>query len=370
MAKVSVILTSFNHGKYIREAIDSVLEQTFTDYELIIWDDASSDDSWDIINSYSDPRIRAFRNDMSKRGIYGLNKAISEVTTCENIAIHHSDDVWETDKLEKQVAYLYAHSEIGAVFTNALAITEDGAPLTDEKISYRTIFERPNRTRHEWLRFFFNHGNALCHPSVLIRKTCYEDCGFYRYGFAQLGDLDMWVRLCMKYEIHVLPQKLVKFRIRDNQANTSGNRPETRSRYFFEYYEILKIYKNIKKFEELVKIFPQVEQYNCCSESDSGFALAQVFLNVEDSSLHKLIGLEILFKGLNVSEIAEKYKSLYDFDYMQFIELTGKYGIVNQPLADYEKEKGSIYGSRSWRMTRPLRELGSVLRKLKNLFKK
>ena len=103
--KVSVILTSFNHAKYLREAIDSVLNQTFTHFELIIWDDASSDNSWEIIQSYQDPRIKAFRNDVQRRGIYGINKAISEVAQGEFIAIHHSDDVWEFAKLDKQIAY-------------------------------------------------------------------------------------------------------------------------------------------------------------------------------------------------------------------------------------------------------------------------
>ena len=60
MAKVSILLTSYNHAKYLREAIDSVLGQTFRDFELIIWDDASADESWQIIKSYADARIRAF----------------------------------------------------------------------------------------------------------------------------------------------------------------------------------------------------------------------------------------------------------------------------------------------------------------------
>ena len=70
--KFSVILTSFNHEKYIRDAIDSVLTQTFTDFELIIWDDASIDDSWSIIKSYSDQRIKAFRNQEQKRVDMGV----------------------------------------------------------------------------------------------------------------------------------------------------------------------------------------------------------------------------------------------------------------------------------------------------------
>ena len=137
MPKISVILTSFNHEKFIREAIDSVLNQTFTDFELIIWDDASTDNSWAIINTYSDPRIKVFRNDETKRGVHGINISISEIASGEYIAIHHSDDIWEVDKLKKQVEFLEDHAGIGAVFTHVLAIDERGIPLDDVNHSYR-----------------------------------------------------------------------------------------------------------------------------------------------------------------------------------------------------------------------------------------
>src|SRR6185369_12696578 len=104
--RVSVILTSFNHAKYVEEAIDSVLHQTFDDFELIIWDDASNDDSWQLINQFADPRIRTFRNADRKRAIWALNEAISRVASGRYIAVHHSDDVWERGKLEKQVTFL------------------------------------------------------------------------------------------------------------------------------------------------------------------------------------------------------------------------------------------------------------------------
>ena len=213
MPKVSVILISYNHEKFIREAIESVLNQTFTDFELIIWDDASSDDSWAIINSYNDSRIKAFLNDETRRGIYGINKAISEVASGEYLAIHHSDDVWASEKLQKQVGFLDANPIYGAVFTKVLAIGEDGLKYKDNNNYYANIFEQPNRTRHEWLNYFFYHGNALCHPSVLIRKQCFTDCGQYRYGMAQVGDFDMWIRICLKHEIYVLQEKLVYFPI-------------------------------------------------------------------------------------------------------------------------------------------------------------
>ncbi|MGZ8933268.1 MAG: glycosyltransferase [Methylobacter sp.] len=324
MPKVSVILTSFNHEKYIQEAIDSALNQTFTDFELIIWDDASSDNSWYLINQYSDPRIKAFRNDEQKRGVWGINKAISEIASGEYIAIHHSDDVWELDKLEKQVVFLDANYEIGAVFTHVLAIGEDSSPLTDEKHVYFNIFDQPNRTRHEWLRFFFSSGNALCHPSVLIRKSCYEDCGLYRYGLAQAGDFDMWIRLCLKYEIHVFPEKLVSFRVLIDEANSSGSRPETRIRWLYEFYKLMPNYRELTRFEDLVKVFPSAAKYYRNEESDLDFVLAMVALEETTSTFIQLFSQDLLFEAISDPKRSANIKRLYHFDYNSFIALTAQ----------------------------------------------
>jgi glycosyltransferase involved in cell wall biosynthesis len=327
---VSIILTSFNHEKYLREAIDSVLNQAFTDFELIIWDDASSDNSWDVINQYADPRIMALRNDEQKRGTWGLNKAISEVASGKYIAIHHSDDVWETEKLEKQVTFLNEHPEFGAVFTNITAIGEDSKPLKDENNFYFSIFEQPNRTRFEWLNFFFNRGNALCHPSVLIRKSCYADCGLYRFGLAQIGDFDMWIRLCLQYEIHVLPEKLVKFRVRDNEANASGNQPETRIRGMYELCKTLEHYKKIKKFDDLAKIFPSAVKYDRKEETDVDFVLGMVALEEKPFIFTQLFGLDLLFEVISDPVRSENIKRLYDFDYKSFIDLTAKHDVFSR----------------------------------------
>jgi glycosyltransferase involved in cell wall biosynthesis len=335
--KVSVILTSYNHGDYISEAIESVLDQTFQKFELIIWDDASTDSSWDIIQGYKDSRIKAFRNDVNER--YIINKALlSGEVTGEYIAIHHSDDIWEPQKLEKQVEYLDSHQDIGAVFTHVQVVDEIGRQFIDEDHFYFYVFEQPNRTRHEWLRFFFTEGNVLCHPSVLIRKACFEKIGLYRYGLAQIPDFDMWVRLCMHYEIHVLQEKLLKFRVRSNEANTSGNTVEVRSRIFFEYYEVLKNFKAISSSQELIAIFPSVKSYICGDALDLDFALAMTFIVEGGFVFSKLLGMEMLYEQLGNEDSARKIKKDYGFDYFEFFKLTAKYGIPNVTLEHYESQ--------------------------------
>lgn len=327
MPKVSVILSSYNHAKFICESIENTLKQTFTDFELIIWDDGSSDNSWELIQRYSDPRIRAFRNEKNIGGVFGVNKAISEVATGEFIAIHHSDDVWELDKLQKQVDCLAANPQMGAVFTNAQPVDERGQPLADKEHFYYNVFNQPNRTRKEWLRHFFFRGNALCHPSILIRKQCYQECGLYLDSLAQLTDFDMWVRLCLKYEIHVLTERLVRFRVRDAEMNASGNRPEVRIRDRSEFHYVLKHFLRIGTFEELVAIFPEVEKYHRQSGCVPQFVFAMAALGDTAMLWAKMLGIETLFDLLADPDTKERIKSLYQFTYRDFTALTGQHDL-------------------------------------------
>jgi glycosyltransferase involved in cell wall biosynthesis len=338
MPKISVILTSYNHEKFLPYAIESVLNQTIDDFELIIWDDCSSDKSWEIIKGYSDTRIKCHRNHERKRSIFGINKSIKELSTGSYIAIHHSDDIWHPDKLRQQLEAFDSNPHLGAVFTNALAINETGLPLEDKKHFYQNIFDQPNRTRFEWLNFFFTKANALCHPSVLIRKQCYLDCGAYRHGLAQLTDFDMWIRLCMKYEIYVLNDKLIKFRVLNNNANTSGARPETIARFKFEFFKLLDNFKNIDSIEDLIKIFPVLISRFPIKKEDSLnsqiitkfdvlFLLAFAALNESKNKMLRLFGLGILYDLIGNSESAKVINKNYNFDYQKFIALTGDYDL-------------------------------------------
>ena len=381
MPKVSIILTSFNHAKYLRDAIDSALNQSFEDFEVIIWDDLSTDNSWEIICSYNDSRIIARRNSQNFGG-GNINRAI-EIAKGEYIAIHHSDDIWELDKLAKQVAYLDSHVGIGAVFTNVLPIDEDGQPFADKNHFYFKIFDQENRSRFDWLRHFFINGNALCHPSVLIRKSCYGDCGLYRVGFAQLGDFDMWIRLTLKYEIHVLREKLLRFRIRDNEANSSGNRPEALTRHYFEYWLIIENYLKLGNLEDIFRIFPEGRKY-CCDKSFSvRYILAMAILEIKPSNFSVLFALRILFEllndpgeneflGIDRKEFARLVAELDPFQVVRFERLNkavaerdSQIANLRQEVAERNETVAAIVSSLSWRITRPLRFFARGLRKVR-----
>ena len=115
MPKVSVLLTSYNHGNYIGESIQSILDQTYKDFELVILDDASTDNSVEVIKSFKDKRIKTiFRKKNLCRAIC---KEIIEPLQGEYIAIAHCDDKWNKEKLEKKVKYLDTHKNTAACFT-------------------------------------------------------------------------------------------------------------------------------------------------------------------------------------------------------------------------------------------------------------
>jgi|GEM_PF-2401293 len=392
MPKVSIILTSFNHAKYLREAIDSALNQIFTDFELIIWDDASSDNSWEIIQSYQDPRIKAFRNDMQRRGVYGINKAISEVVQGEYIAIHHSDDVWELDKLEKQVAFLDDNHQVGAVFTWVQIIDDYGNDRD---------FDWFSRKYDRWrlLRELFCGENHLNHPSVLVRKSCYYDVGLYKYGLAQTADAEMWSRLLLKYEAVILEEPLVRHRLFLDGSNTSGSANNSAIRTQNEWNILRGNFLRCHNYEEFIRIFPETSQIADKETFSVIHALAFVSLNPSLPSSAWGFGMDLLYQEIangNKSEILSN-----DYDYRNLIKESGLFDVfgvshaaalaerdgkiaiaheqivslkqaieeqgeqiasLSQVVTERDSQITALYSSTSWRLTRPLRFIMHLIR--------
>ncbi|OTE95603.1 hypothetical protein BCS42_06585 [Crenothrix sp. D3] len=345
MPKVSVILTSYNHDKYLREAIDSVLNQTFTDFELIIWDDSSLDKSWEIINQYHDPRIKAFQNEKNKGFIFGVNKAISEVATGDYIASHHSDDVWEMNKLEKQVNFLDTHDDITAVFTWAQIINEYSEEVENN------YFIQENKTRWLWLHELFIGENHLNDPSVLVRKLCYQDVGVYRNSLTLMPDAEMWSRVLIKFPIHVIQEKLTKHRLFSDNSNISGNRLDAKIRKFNEWNILRENYLLMDSFEDIVAIFPNLERYRNPVGFDNKFLLAMACLYECKQKNAWQLGLTWLFELINDETHCKKITELYAFSYADLIKLTAEfdvYGIESVSLSELQAEVENLRAGNAW----------------------
>ena len=304
MPKVSVLLSNYNGDKHLDESISSVLSQTYKDFEFIIVDDASTDSSRKVIENYHDKRIKKYYAEKNRNIAYSLNLALS-MASGEYIARIDSDDVWELNKLEIQVQYMENHSECGACFTKVNIIDEYSNIANDMYDEYFQLFNSAeNKSQREWLRFFFYQGNCLCHPSVVIRRNVLEHVGgYYHLAYVPAEDYELWTRIVMKYPIHILEEKLVRYRWEETVNKISG---KTDGRiYAFPNIMMLtrkRIMENIDN-EDLVRYFKE-DFINPESESQEELECEKAHI------LLRCSGDNANFLGL------EKYEELLDNEKM------------------------------------------------------
>lgn len=315
---VSVRIPSYNHEKYVRACIQSVMDQTFTDFEIVIVDDCSTDHSVEVIQSFDDPRIKL---EVLPRNS-GMNVAVArcmQLSSGKYIANLSSDDLWAPAKLAEQVSYLEQNPDCAAVFTQVVIVGEDGQPLSD--LAFPSPFDYENRSPDAWLRRFFYRGNCLCNPSVMIRREVYEKFGYQDKRMVSLSDFDLWVKLSLEYQLWVLDQKLTMFRVRNDGMNLSANNPGNQRRQMFEFKQILDHYLEIRDPERLKRIFPECEKFGKPEERTIPYFLGRLAIDVP-TMVHWLWGCETIFGLLADPDMARLLEGKYDFRYRDFIDLT------------------------------------------------
>jgi len=310
--RVSVVVASYEHEAYVTECLESVLAQTYQDFEIVVTDDGSRDGTAGRIRAIDDPRIRLEVLPQNRGACIAMNHAIARARG-EFVAVLNSDDLFVPDKLAEQVAFLDAHPDIAAVFGWPEFVDERGQPFDDETHKDWSVFRVENRDRFRWLRHFFDHGNCLCHPTLMIRRRCYRVVGGYDARMAQVPDLDMWVRLAARYELHVMPRVLTRFRIRDGQRNASAARPEVVRRDAWERQRVLEQYLAMPA-EVLRKAFPEYAD----DRRAPGAWLAEHALGI-DLPFHVAFGLETAFASLPPGGDGPEYARL--------IALTGRHDV-------------------------------------------
>ncbi len=344
MPKVSVIIPTYNQEQYISEAIDSVLNQTYQDFEIIITNDGSSDQTLQRIQEKTDPRIRWFSFEQNQGVSVAANHCICHATG-ELIAILDSDNIFLPDKLEKQVNFLTNHPEFDAVFTHAKIIDKNGNYHQGKEALFQKLFSQDNKDRFQWLNSFFYTDNSLCNTSVLIKKSCYSKIGLYDPRLRQVHDLDFWIRLCLKSEIYILPEPLVLFRF--HESNISGVTPENMIRHVWEIPLVLEHYLSPELIPIVHKIFPELEQFETAIELDDlQFLIAKLALTVQRPS-HQYFGLSTLYQLMKNPQTAEYIAEKYSFKYTELIHLAGIHDIfqikTNRKLKhELEKNKKQL----------------------------
>lgn len=211
---ISVAMSVHNGEPHLAEAIESVLAQSFADFEFLILDDGSTDQSRATIARYAqtDARIRPiFREN---RGlIASLNQLLAEARA-PLIARMDADDICRPHRFERQIAFIAGHPEHGVVGTWSEDIDARGRSIQSEANGA----DQP--TSHEaFLSSIDSGGPLLCHPSVMYRAKVVRAAGGYHAAFRHCEDLDLWLRLVSRTRICSIPERLLRYRRSDSQIS-------------------------------------------------------------------------------------------------------------------------------------------------------
>lgn len=207
MPVVSIVLPCYNHGAYVEDAIRSVLNQTYTDFELFVFDNGSTDDSWLKINRIDDPRMKKFRLD--KNNLLEVKQYFIEKSSGKYCAIMHSDDVWMPEKLEKQVRFLEENSEARVCFTWSKYVDEN----LNEIPGKENFFRAYNKSQKEWWDAFYARGNHISCPSFICEKDIYIRYFGRLYPYRQIADYYCWLKILCKTNLYIVEEFLVKQRV-------------------------------------------------------------------------------------------------------------------------------------------------------------
>lgn len=207
LPKVSVIMPVYNAEAYLSQAIESILDQTFVDFEFIIIDDGSTDDSLTIIKTYDDPRIVVVCNETNLKLIPTLNKGLN-VAQGQYIACMHADDISLPERLTRQVEFMDQNPNVGVCGTWVELFGEC-------EQSFWRFTVPPDEVKCMLL-----FGCCIAHPSVMIRRTIVEAGLRYSPLYPHAEDYALWVQIAQTYEIANIPEVLLKYRRSESQLST------------------------------------------------------------------------------------------------------------------------------------------------------
>jgi len=236
-------MPTYNDGQYLRQAIDSILGQTFTDFEFIIVNDGSIDDTEEIISSYSDPRIKHLKNRQNTGNTNARNRGM-EAAVGKYIAIMDSDDVSVLNRFEVQFNYLEKHPEIGILGGSKI--------FFDEREWYKRYYPKDT----EYIKSFLLFKNAVGQPTVMPRREIINKFNlYYNPDYENAEDFDLWYRAALAgVKIANLDEVVLYYRQSESQMSYPSNhglRPEFVKSYFREKLANLDIILNDEDFIKL-----------------------------------------------------------------------------------------------------------------------
>lgn len=215
MPRVSILLTCYNHLRYLPAALEGIQAQSYRDFEVLALDDGSKDGSREFLRDQEAMgTLRCIFNEQNLGTYATLNVGLKEAKG-ELIAILNDDDLWGSEKLARQVALLEQDPRIGLVHTSGWFIGEDGKQLADPAPLGFTYPSTPTGDVLA-LEILYNH---IITSSVLIRRNCFERCGPFDPSFFGSGDWQMWLRIARHFHIGYVDEPLAFYRVHGQNAS-------------------------------------------------------------------------------------------------------------------------------------------------------
>lgn len=204
--KVSVLMTVYNGGSFLEKTLDFILSQTFADFELIVIDDGSTDNTWEMLSAYArrDARV-ALRRNSPNQGVTAAMNSIFPLAKGDYVVRHDADDLSSPDRLAAQVDFLEAHPEVGLVGSWVENIAADGGPFRP-----RTFF--PLESDNDTIQRQLYEGNCLGQGAVMFRRALLDRVGLYDKTVEYCEDYDLWLRMAEITQVAKVPQFLYQYR--------------------------------------------------------------------------------------------------------------------------------------------------------------
>lgn len=223
--QVSVSIPVYNGAAYIAEAIQSVLDQTYKDFEIIVCDNCSTDNTEEVVRGFDDPRVRYVRNQKNLGMVGNANRCL-EVATGEYVNILHHDDVMLPENLELKVGILDRYPKVGLVHSDVAFLDSSGNDLDQTKFDAQRDYVADGRSVFRSYVLNMPVGASIFIGAVLARRECYLKLGAFHPALPNTGDNEMWMRIALHYDIACIGRRLVKYRLHNQMTSTAINDAE------------------------------------------------------------------------------------------------------------------------------------------------
>jgi glycosyltransferase involved in cell wall biosynthesis len=228
MPTVDVIIPAYNAARFLPQAIDSVVSQTFSDWRILLVDDGSTDKTAEVVAPYVTrlgPKLKYIRQ--ANAGLPAARNAAIRNSSAELLALLDADDVWLPERLAESVKCFEGRPEVGLAYGFNSRIDADGAVID-------TFTKRPRHAEGKIARYIYMRVVQLPCPTVTFSRKAVDEVGMFDETLRATEDRDLWVRIAMKYDVALVPKVIALYRISPNAMTTDPERMLAAQQQFIE----------------------------------------------------------------------------------------------------------------------------------------